>query len=295
MFYTAQKMMRQANKLQLVCAGVLASVAISAATIFPTAQADEINRADEMTGEMNYKVPIAANRSDLLPYATLSISKYSVALNDDGVHVLRFNLPFDLTGGEIINLEMIENTPLNAEKVQFSNSNGFAECTGPDWDKMECTYRLDGLQLDKAKLDAYLDAKYKGTNRAGPAKEVAEKFSGEPIGEAKTFGKNGNNCLGCSLGNGEWKIVYTNQGSPIESKMSLDRTRGTYFNPGGSGSLKNVRYNDTTATGRWQFGNSTGWFRFEFDNEGQSFSGKWGNGADNSPQQGSWNGERIAD
>ena len=279
------------KKCGILAVGLLALHTFGASV---TAFADSIDRSNNMTGEMNYKVPVPADRSDLLPYATLSVSKYTVELNDDNVHVLRFHLPFDITGGEIVNLEMVETTPLNAETVQFSNSNGFAECKGPDWDKMNCTYRLDGLHLDKAKLDAYLESKYKGTNRVGPAKEVAERFEGEPIGEAKTFGTDGNNCKGCSLGNGEWKIVYTNQGRPIESKMSLDRNHGNYFNPSGSGMLKNISYNGDVAKGRWQFDNSSGWFRFEFNDDGTSFTGAWGSGNDNGPQSGTWSGDRTA-
>ena len=257
--------------------------------------ADEVDRSDNMTGEMNYKVPVPADRADLLPYATLSVSKYTVETNDEGAHVLRFNLPFDLTGGEVIQLEMTETPPFNQETVQFVYSAGFAECKGPDWDEMDCTYRLEGLRLDKAKLGAYIEAKYKGTSRVGPAKQVAERFSGEPIGEAKTFGTDGNNCRGCSLGNGEWNIVYTNQGRPIQSKMSLDRKNGSYFNSGGSGILKNIVYDDEVARGRQQFGNSSGWFRFVFTDDGESFEGVWGTGPDNGPQAGSWTGERIAD
>lgn len=246
-------------------------------------------------GEADYTVPVEG-RPDLRPYATFPVHDMVIEKDSDDNWTMTFDLPRDLSGGAKIPLVLKQVGVEEPDKVFLADDNGVgsAECRVSEWRTARCSYTLEGLKtvIDSQNVVKYLNAKYRSMpqRRAGVLAVSAQIFGTEPIGEA-AMRQRDQQCPGCHLGNGEWSITYTNpQGQPVRSEMSLARKEGVYFNSTGSGSLSEIRYAGTTATGRWRWQNSEGWFRFRFASDGSSFRGEWGyTGA---AVVGSWTGER---
>ncbi|SMF17639.1 hypothetical protein [Pseudobacteriovorax antillogorgiicola] len=95
---------------------------------------------------------------------------------------------------------------------------------------------------------------------------------------------------------GAWDIRYTNpSGKWINGTMTFSGSDAEYRTDGGSkGRFTKVDFeNDNRRVeGLWRFQNgATGWYQFYLNNDGESFSGKWGNGSRiGKNKKGHWNG-----
>jgi len=254
-------------------------------------------REPAFRGEGEYVVPVTD--ASLKPFSRFVLNDVKVTKNDDGLYVMVVELPYDLTGGERIRIDLVEQFS-DAATILLVNpdGNGFAECKGATWATAQCRYEFDGLKpkfaakLSDGTLTGFLRGKYKGDVNLSKREGVSTTFGTEPIGEMLLQPLD-SACLGCSLGNGEWDSEYTTaSGESVFAPLSLTRKTGAYFNDSGSGSLLEIKYQGNLATGRWKYGPSSGWFRFTFSSDGQEFSGNWGSGAAGSPSAGAWTGTR---
>jgi hypothetical protein len=254
-------------------------------------------REPSFRGEGEYVVPVS--NASLKPFSKFVLNEVTVSKNADGLFVMVIELPYDLTGGEKIRIDLVENFA-DDQKIILVNpdGNGFAECKGATWATSTCRYEFEGLKakfaakLSDGSLSGYVRSKYRGDPALAKREAVTIQFGTEAIGEM-ILQKLDAACAGCSLGNGEWESEYTTRtGDLIAAPLSLARRVGTYFNDTGSGTFSDIVYQGHVATGRWKYSTSTGWFRFEFDAQGQNFTGNWGVGNAGSPAVGTWTGFR---
>ena len=253
-------------------------------------------RSASFKGQGEYIVPVTKN--ELKPLSKFAIHDLQVEKNADGQFVMKFKMPYDLVGGKVLDISLLEQEGTSPDTISFINEAGlgFAECKGEDWPVTKCKYDFQGLKgvLDVALTESYLSQKYKADPNLEKRKEVSVGiFSTEPIGEANLI-RSWNGCDNCRLGNGEWTGSYTiGDEQTVNCRVSLEGKSGVYFNDTGSGVLKNLVYSANAVTGTWIYENgSEGWFRFQFSNGAENFSGNWGTGAPGAPAQGTWEGEK---
>jgi hypothetical protein len=92
---------------------------------------------------------------------------------------------------------------------------------------------------------------------------------------------------------GEWATSYTEKGSDVDAPMRLSQdgviVTGSYGKNGRiSGRLTGRRLH-----GDWSEATMSGGFAWEFDSQGATFTGTWGNRG-KSHGQGGWRGKRKA-
>lgn len=254
-------------------------------------------RETEFRGEGEYIVPV--DDPALVPYSRFLLNEVRVLRNDDGLFEMTIELPYDLTGGERVRIDLLEQFS-DATTIVLVNpdGNGFAECKGATWATSKCRYEFEGLKAKFAakiadgSLKGYVSAKYRNDASRAKREAVAVTFGAEPIGELALAALD-TGCPGCSLGNGEWESEYTTaSGDLIAAPLSLARRKGVYYNDSGSGSISDIAYQGNVMTGRWSYGGSSGWLRFTFEDGGDSFTGSWGLGNAGTPAKGTWTGFR---
>lgn len=254
-------------------------------------------RENDFRGEGEYVVPVAD--PTLLPYSRFLLNEVRVSKNDDGLYEMEIELPYDLTGGERVRIELLEQFS-DATTIILVNpdGNGFAECKGATWATAKCRYEFEGLKakfaakLADGSLKEYVGAKYRNDAHRAKREAVAVTFGAEPIGEL-VLGALDSGCPGCSIGNGEWESEYTTaSGSLVAAPLSLARRTGVYYNESGSGTLSDLVYQGNVATGRWSYGGQSGWLRFTFEDDGNAFTGNWGLANVGTPAKGTWSGFR---
>jgi hypothetical protein len=270
----------------VIIANVIMAGALGATSAVAQPRSNSMDNVD-----MAYHVPLPANRPDLEPYATFDI-QWSIR-TQNGHHVLTFDLPEELQGGDDTTIEFTDTNPgaQIGETAHFEGPNGTANCDGGDWNDVMCHMVFQNLpHVDPTQSQQFLNGEFgAGTPSALGHLQVQEDFGGEPMGDVHPP-----DCPECKLGDGTWSVRYFN-GQWVMATMTLLGHTGTYQAGGAIGTIADVGYNDgvNEAKGHWSMNGQTGWFDFHFQNNG-TFTGQWGYGLifGKNPQ-GPWNGQRA--
>lgn len=134
-----------------------------------------------------YRLPLSeADVPELSEYNSFSLVDYRIDRRIAGSERMAFDLPLVLTGGESLPV-ILQVVSQEGSLRRLAGPLGEAICQGP-WVSMECQFVFVGLNLDPAKVDAFVDSMPVGSGERESLRRLARQFSGDPIGVARVLG-----------------------------------------------------------------------------------------------------------
>ncbi len=131
-----------------------------------------------------YSVWLPDGREDLEAVNHYVLSNYVIDRSRPGREKMIFELPTDLTAGKRIPVQLTVSKQDGANR-ELTGPMGAANCEGP-WASMTCNFKFRAPGVKESDLRWFLTKKYGNTAQRDGLLEIASRFSGDPIGVAKT-------------------------------------------------------------------------------------------------------------
>lgn len=141
--------------------------------------------ADVLLLNAIYEVPVDTSMSpDALKYNRFLVPEYKIDQSITDAEVMSLILPYDLTAGRPIAVEM---TVVKKEGLvrTLEGKRGSAVCDGP-WSAQSCSFTFKELGLDPNEVTMFITEKYGHNSKARVLTEIATRFSTDPIGTGTT-------------------------------------------------------------------------------------------------------------
>ena len=131
-----------------------------------------------------YSVWLPDGREDLAPFNRYTLSDYVIDRSVPGRERMIFELPKDLTAGERVPVVLTVQGQEGATR-ELLGPMGAATCVGP-WASMTCNFKFRLAPVKESTLRWWLTKQHGNTSKRDGLLAIAARFSGDPIGVAKT-------------------------------------------------------------------------------------------------------------
>lgn len=131
-----------------------------------------------------YSVWLPDGREDLAPFNRYTLTDYVIDRSVPGKERMVFELPKDLTAGERVPVVLVVQSQEGSTR-ELLGPMGAATCVGP-WVSMTCNFRFKMPPVKESTLRWWLSKQYGHTPKRDGLLAIAARFSGDPIGVAKT-------------------------------------------------------------------------------------------------------------